>query len=60
MKLDVYWRVMNLGFHHNNEDANASLAILSLYLDTLTDYFSFYAALQPQFYSMKENEMICL
>jgi len=51
---------MNLGFHHNNEDANASLAILSLYLDTLTDYFSFYAALQPQFYSMKENEMICL
>lgn len=35
LKLDVYWRVMNLGFHHGNEDANASLAILSLYLDTL-------------------------
>ncbi len=30
---------MNLNFHETEKDANASLAVLSLYLDTLMDYF---------------------
>lgn len=60
MRLDVYWKAMNLNFHKNTEDANASLAILSLYLDTLTDYFQFYAALQKQSFNQKENHFINL
>jgi hypothetical protein len=52
--------VMNLNFHNSEKDANASLAVLSVYLDTLLDYFSFYSSLQPQFYTMKENEFITL
>ena len=47
LKLDTYWMVMNLNFHASEKDANASLAVLSVYLDTLLDYFSFYASLQP-------------
>ncbi len=39
MMLDVYWQAMNLGFHKSNDDANASLAVLSLYLEILHQYF---------------------
>lgn len=60
VRLDQFWRAMTLGFHASNEDANSSLAILSLYLDTLEDYFSFYDSLQPQFYSLKANYYITL
>lgn len=51
---------MDLSFHHSTDDANASLSILSIYYLTLTDYFSFYAALQPQFYDLKENEFVTI
>ena len=60
MRLDPYWNAMNLAFHKTDEDASVSLAVLSLYLDTLLDYFSFYASLHPQFYSLPENEVITL
>jgi hypothetical protein len=60
LKLDIYWKKMDLNFHQSLEDANAALSILSLYYDTITDYFSFYASLQYQFYKMKENEFITL
>lgn len=60
LKLDVYWKEMDLNFHSSLEDANAALSIFSLYYDTITDYFSFYASLQPQFYTFKENEFITL
>ena len=60
LKLDKYWRAMDLNFHSTLEDANTALSIFSLYFDTITDYFSFYASLQPQFYTFKENEFITL
>jgi len=59
-KLDVYWKVMDLAFHQSSADANASLAVLSVYFDTIYDLFSFYASLQPQFYSYSENQYITL
>jgi hypothetical protein len=60
LKLDVYWKKMDLNFHNNNEDAHASLAIFSLYYETIADYFSFYTSLQTQMYRRKENEFINL
>lgn len=60
LKLDIYWKVMDLNFHNSLEDANAALSILSLYYNTITDYFSFYAALQYQFYKLDENKFITL
>jgi hypothetical protein len=55
LKLDTFWKAMELTFYDNTEDANASLSILSIYYLTLTDHFSFYANLQPQFFTLKEN-----
>ena len=60
LKLDVYWKAMQLNFHKNIDDASASLSVFSLYYETITDYFRFYAALQYQFYKLKENEFITL
>lgn len=61
MKLDQYWRVMNLQFFKTEEDASVSLAILSLYLDNLMDYFQFYSALQKQqMYKNPVNYLITL
>lgn len=60
LKLDIYWKAMDLNFHQSLEDANAALSIFSLYYETITDYFSFYASLQYQFYKLKENEFITL
>jgi len=60
LKLDIYWKVMDLTFHQNVEDAGAALNIFSLYYDTISEYFGFYASLQYQFYNLKENEFITL
>jgi hypothetical protein len=60
LKLDIYWKAMDLNFHQSLEDANAALSIFSLYYETITDYFSFYASLQYQFYKLKENEFVTL
>jgi hypothetical protein len=60
LKLDIYWKAMDLNFLKSLEDANAALSILSLFYDTISDYFSFYASLQYQFYKLKENEFITL
>lgn len=47
LKMDTFWQKIDLSIHPTEEDVNVSLSILSLYYLTLTDYFSFYAALQP-------------
>lgn len=61
LKLDVYWKAMDLEFHNSKDDALAALSVLSLYYKIITDYFSFYAALNAQiFIENKENKMITL
>ena len=45
------------GYSAANSNINTPLGV---YYDTITDYFSFYASLQPQFYTFKENEFITL
>lgn len=59
-KLDIYWKAMDLNFHSSLEDANAALSIFSLFYETITDYFTFYAGLQKQFYKEEENRFITL
>jgi hypothetical protein len=51
---------MELTLHENTEEANATLSILSFYYNTLADNFIFYSSLQPQVYSLKENELITI
>jgi len=51
---------MNLGFHTNEEDFNASMSVLSIYHQELMDNFRFYSNILEQKFRKEENTMICL
>lgn len=51
---------MDLYFHKQEEDFNASMSLLSIYHLELHENFKYYASVCEPFYSRKENEMIPL
>ena len=59
-KLKVYFSVMNLYFHKQEEDFNASMSLLSIFHLELYENFKYYASVFDPFYKRKENEMIPL
>jgi len=59
-KLKVYFSVMNLYFHKQEEDFNASMSLLSIFHEELHDNFKYYASVFDAFYKRRENEMIPL
>lgn len=44
----------------NEEIGNECVSILSMFYLDISDLFSFYAALQPQIFNQKDNELITL
>ena len=59
-KLKVYFSAMDLYFHKQEEDFNASMSLLSIYHLELHENFKYYASVCEPFYTRKENEMIPL
>ena len=59
-KLKVYFSAMDLYFHKQEEDFNASMSLLSIYHLELHDNFKYYASVFEPFYNREENEMIPL
>ena len=60
-KLKIYFRAMNLSFHKEEEDFNASMSFLSIYHLELHENFTFYSKQFSQVYEHRsENEMIVL
>lgn len=60
-KLKVYFRAMNLSFHKQEEDFNASMSFLSIYHGDLAENFQYYASVfEPYYLNRKENELIPL
>jgi hypothetical protein len=51
---------MNLSFHKNEEDFNASMSLLSIYHLELHENFLYYAQPFEAFYRRVENELIPL
>ena len=51
---------MDLYFHKQEEDFNASMSLLSIYHLELHENFRFYADIVHQSYNRKENAMIPL
>ena len=51
---------MDLYFHKQEEDFNASMSLLSIFHLELHDNFKYYASVCRPFYHRKENEMIPL
>ena len=59
-KLKVYFSAMDLYFHKQEEDFNASMSLLSIFHLELHDNFKYYSSLFEPHYRRKENEMIPL
>ena len=59
-KLKVYFNAMDLYFHKQEEDFNASMSLLSIFHEELHNNFSFYTHSVLNFYNRPENYMIPL
>lgn len=59
-KLKVYFSAMDLYFHKQEEDFNASMSLLSIFHLELMENFKYYASVFEPFYNREENEMIPL
>ncbi len=59
-KLKVYFSAMDLYFHKQEEDFNASMSLLSIFHLELYENFRFYESVFDPFYKRKENAMIPL
>lgn len=59
-KLKVYFRSINLSFHKEEDDFNASMSTLSIFHTELAENFSHYAQVFNQQYERKENKLIVL
>lgn len=59
-KLKVYFSAMDLYFHKESEDFNASMSMLSIYHQEFYNNFRYYSGVFEQFYSRKQNRMIPL
>ena len=57
-KLKVYFSAMDLYFHKQEEDFNASMSLLSIFHEELHDNFKFYASVFDPFYHKNVNEII--
>lgn len=58
--LKVYFSAMDLYFHKQPEDFNASMSLLSIFHLELHDNFKFYGSVFEPIYRRKENEIIPL
>jgi len=59
-KLKVYFSAMDLYFHKQEDDFNASMSLLSIFHLELHENFRYYESVFEPFYRRKENGMIPL
>ena len=57
-KLKVYFSAMDLYFHKQEEDFNASMSLLSIFHEELHENFQFYEAVFDRFYHKDVNAII--